>query len=554
MTTSQNDPAQSPAANLLVIAPPGCGKTQLLARRAAYLIPQLEPNQRILALTFSNKARENLADRLRRVIGSHAFRRYIRMRNFHGHASELLRAHGKTIGLDPGFPQPTSRALDQVVKAQLAGLSIAAAAERRKAMESTLGWAKQEPRTDTEVTDILVAAGNADAIAVEAAWREAGLMSYDDLLRHAQRLLHVDAIANLYQHHYGAVLVDEFQDLSLQQLDLALRSVTTSRTFVGDPLQGIYTWAGARPVEVEAQLRVLSGAPMALTQSYRSSPAVLGVVNAASAPLGGLPLTAAEPGQWPYGGAAASVTFPTGTDEASWITAQSAAILTRDPQSRIGVIARAGWRRRVVDDAFAASDVPFTRWDLAIDNPVVLDILRTAWRKLPAHSDLTALESAALDGLETSDSNTFDDVTDALVTLSGMAQQAGSVQRALAQLKIRERNEATPAPGVHLLNAHTGKGQQFDWVFIPGLEDFHMPSGQARTQLERDEEHRVLLVMLSRARHAIVLSRAQSLISKAGKPYRTTESIYWQRLASISSMQRGMFEAHIASYHRPVAY
>jgi len=551
MTAADPDPAHSTAANLLVIAPPGCGKTQLLARRAAYLIPQLRPNQRILALTFSNKARDNLADRIRSVVGSQAFRRYIRIRNFHGHATELLRAHGATIGLDPGFTQPTDRALGEPVRARFAGLSAAVASQRRKAMDAAMGWAKQQPLDDQQVMELLVSTGNADALAVERAWRQSGILSYGDLLRHVQRLLHNDAVANLYQHHYGAVLVDEFQDLSPQQLDIALRTVTTCRTFVGDPLQGIYTWAGARPVEVEAELRNLCGPPLSLTLSYRSSPTVLSVVNAVSAPMGGLALTAAEPARWPGGGAAASATFATGIEEGCWIAQQCVAIMARDPAASIGVIARAGWRRRVIDSAFASSDVPFTRWDLAIDNPIVVDILRAAWRTLPARSDIDALERMALSGLPAGDSDTVNDVADAITDLRDMAADTGSVTRALAQLHIRERTEAAAGPGVHLLNAHTGKGQQFDWVFIPGVEDFHMPSGLARTEAERAEEDRVLLVMLSRARHAVTVSRARSLISNAGRPYSTGESAYWQLVAGKCPMVRDVFEAHIVGYKRP---
>jgi DNA helicase II / ATP-dependent DNA helicase PcrA len=277
---------------------------------------------------------------------------------------------------------------------------------------------------------------------------------------------------------------------------------------------------------------------------------VLAVVNAASAPLGGFALTAAEPACWPGGGAAASVIFATGIEEGRWIIQQCAAIMARDPVASIGVIARAGWRRRVIDSAFASSDVPFTRWDLAIDNPAVVDILRAAWRSLPSRSSIDALEEKALSGLAIGDSDTFNDVTDAISALRDMAADAGSVTRTLAQLRIRERTEAAAGPGVHVLNAHTGKGQQFDWVFIPGVEDFHMPSGQARTEAELAEEHRVLLVMLSRARHAVILSRAQSLISNAGNHYNTKESVYWQPLAAVCPMSRDALEAHIASYQR----
>jgi ATP-dependent exoDNAse (exonuclease V) beta subunit len=60
----RNNRYPHPQSNLPLIAPPGCGKTELLAQRAAYLIPTLEPHQRILALTFSNRAKANLGERL----------------------------------------------------------------------------------------------------------------------------------------------------------------------------------------------------------------------------------------------------------------------------------------------------------------------------------------------------------------------------------------------------------------------------------------------------------------------------------------------------------
>ncbi|WP_327418451.1 UvrD-helicase domain-containing protein [Streptomyces sp. NBC_01233] len=64
----------------------------------------------------------------------------------------------------------------------------------------------------------------------------------------------VEKNARLYPLHYGAVPVDEFQDMSPQQLEIALASSSTSRTFGGAPLQGIFSWAGARPAEVEREL------------------------------------------------------------------------------------------------------------------------------------------------------------------------------------------------------------------------------------------------------------------------------------------------------------
>lgn len=99
----------SRASNLLVTAPPGCGKTDVLARRAAALIPRLKPGQRILALTFSNKARENLRARLREVLGSSSACRFVTVRNYHGHALEIVRAHARTLGVPAHEMDPPSR-------------------------------------------------------------------------------------------------------------------------------------------------------------------------------------------------------------------------------------------------------------------------------------------------------------------------------------------------------------------------------------------------------------------------------------------------------------
>jgi DNA helicase-2/ATP-dependent DNA helicase PcrA len=114
----------------------------------------------------------------------------------------------------------------------------------------------------------------------------------------------------------------------------------------------------------------------------------------------------------------------------------------------------------------------------------------------------------------------------------------------VSNLQVRDPH-APIQSGVHLLNAHTGKGQQFDWVFIPGLEDFHIPSGQAKTPSEKAEEERVLLVMLSRARHGLIVSRANQLISKAGRPYSTSQSQWWESIAESCVMSKADLKAHI---------
>ena len=99
LTPEQSEAVTSDSDHLMIVAPPGCGKTEVLAHRAAHLIGSLEKNQRVLVLTFTNKARSNLEERLRSVLGQTRTRQRIVVRNFHGFAAQVIRAHGRTIGL-----------------------------------------------------------------------------------------------------------------------------------------------------------------------------------------------------------------------------------------------------------------------------------------------------------------------------------------------------------------------------------------------------------------------------------------------------------------------
>lgn len=542
--------AASELANVLVVAPPGCGKTEVLAQRAAFLIGRLKPGQKILALTFSNKARQNLRERLVRELGPSRCHRYVTVRNFHGHAAEILRAHARTIGLEPDFSHPGRQTLKIAIKPHTAKLPPRDAAAITREIAEALSAAKQQPLDDHEVLVALANAGSSAALGIERNRQSTGLLHYDDLLRHAQRLLRIKAVANLYQQHYGALLVDEFQDLTPQQFDIALRSVSRHRTFVGDPLQGIYTFAGARPDLVEAELRQLCGEPMRLTTSYRSSPAVLAVVNTVAESMGSPPLTSACPEQWFEGGASAAVRFTTEDAETEWIVNTARSILARNPVAKIGVIARSSFRRESVDTAFADADIPSTQWDLAVQNPQIMDTLRIAAEGLAASASLDDLKTRALSGMPAADVDTHQEVAEAIGQLKRSAPRTGTIGEAFTTLPMRDSSAAI-GPGVHLLSAHTGKGQQFDWVFVPGFEGGHIPDFRADADAEQREELRVLLVMLSRARHAVVLTSAVRRIARSGFPYEPGESRWWTWVTAACAMGREDFAAHVGRFESP---
>lgn len=542
---TQQRAADSGERNLLAIAPPGCGKTELLAMRAVSLIPRLRPNQKILALTFTNRAKANLSDRLRQLLGPQRLRRFVTVRNFHGHATNVIKSHGDTLGLNPSaLTFPTTQTLNKA----LSQLSADAAAKR--AAEELLGQVKRDLLNDDEVDALLEQTGDAVALHVERERIANGQLHYDDLLRHAQRLLHVDAIANLYHQHYGAVLVDEFQDLSLQQLDVVLRTCTTWRTFAGDPLQGIYSWAGADPDTVEAQLRVLSGDPVELTVSYRSSPAVLDMVNGLSKTMGATPLTAHDLDKWADGGATATLTFNDRTEEAKAVFTISAHIANGDPTATIGIVTRSAGRRTAIDNAFAsAPQVRCRRWDLAIDDPIIRDRIQRVVASLPKGATVDEARHAALATLDPSDVDTVEDLGNAFDQLAQHDGADASARQVFARYRhTDDGEEVAVGPGVHLLNAHTGKGQQFDWVFVCGLEKGQVPSYFSKTSAAIAEEKRVLLVMLSRARHGLIITRIMKANGRYG-PFEVEASPWFAGLQSAAAMTGQQLTDHIKALY-----
>lgn len=515
--------ATSPTDNLLVIAPPGCGKTEVLASRAAFEIPALEKNQKILALTFTKKARTNLEERLRALISEPQVRRRVSVRNFHGFSAELVLAHGRTIGLDVnGIALPK-------IGTQRAAFKKAGGGREIYAAEALLSRVKRHPYTDEEVLQALREedpdAVTRLAIAVELERQASNQLHYDDILRHAQRLLQIPAVARLYQAHYGCVIVDEFQDLSLQQLDIALRACSRKRTFAGDPFQGIFSWAGAEPERVESILRGQSGEVIRLRESYRSSPKVIDVINSIGTQLD--PDSELHPSPemiWPNGGCSAKLVFETSLQEAEFVRDLARRLLTADPSTSIGVICRSGWRRRTIDEVFA-SELEFSvrRWDIAIEDPEILHLIQTAVAGLPRGASVNEAREATLSTVEETDVETRSLLIDAFDSLekSGFAS-ASSVVRSIRNFEPG----GVVGPGVHLLSAHSGKGQQFDWVFLIGMEEKHIPDSRSSGE-SLTEEQRVLLVMLSRARYGLVVTRSRTRDGQYG-PFQIRPSRWWQ--------------------------
>jgi DNA helicase II / ATP-dependent DNA helicase PcrA len=502
--------------DILVLAPAGCGKTESLAMRATAVCTRgdVRPPRKVLAVTFSNKAKDNLAARMRSFMGS-SWRERVTVTNFHGLAGRLVRAHGDQVGLqrDVIFPEKAWLAR---TKTEL-GISWA----NSDPFDQALRQAKRDAVGDDVVMNRLLASGHAAAIAFEERLHEESRLDHDDLLRHAARLLAIPDVRSLYQAHFGLVMVDEVQDLTTMQLSIVEAVGVDRITYAGDPAQGIYSFAGAEPNAVFAAIRGRQPEIIEFNESYRSSPAVLAAVNVLAAELGTTQLRCADPDRWPDDGQVVIVKRNSPEEEASALTAIVQALVDRYANASIAIVVRRQTRMQVLKAALETAGQTFEDWSVPTHVPKVVELLkRFVQEAVSSENDtpgqLAALEYACRSQLEESDAAGLDEVSAACEDLRVLTTGGMSLEEAVATCRKAPSTDKPVTPGVHLLNGHLGKGQEFDWVVVLGLEDGQIPDFRASTQDEIQEELRVLHVMVSRARHGLVLTRSATTNTRYG--------------------------------------
>lgn len=529
---------------LLVAAPAGCGKTEALAFRVAGLLDraQVAHPRRVLVTSFSNRARDNIRDRLKDYVPAIVMRDRVTVANFHGLSARLIRAHGRVIGIDPNLILPESDWVGEECQRRALGWNF------RRAVEDLLRRTKQEAADDAAVEQVLIDAGNGDALDIERQRVADGRLTYDDLPRLAELILANDTVAELYRNHFSAVVVDEFQDLTPQQLRIVNRIGFGRTTFAGDLAQGIYGFAGAVPAEVDRQVRAECADVIEFADSHRSSPAVLSMVNALAALTGGQELASARPDSWPSGGLAAGIKFESVESEASFAINFAKAILDRVPAQRIGVIARTAGRRRFVDAAAELSGLPVHRWDDGVLDTDTARVVRSMLRRLKVADLFAATDPvefmrnlADIDAIIEPD--TRRNVVEALGWCLDRVNEGLSTQQIRGRIKVGDDTTLLNAPGLHLLSGHIGKGQQFDWVVVVGAEDGVIPDFRATTDEAELEEARILSVMVSRARHGVVVACAKQVPALTGRIMNRTPSRFYRQLRAAEFTDHAGVEA-----------
>ncbi len=275
---------------LLVLAAAGTGKTRTLVHRVAYLIEQGVPPERILLLTFTNRAAREMLERAEKVVGEAA--QSIWSGTFHSICARFLRRYGTTLGYSPGFQiideDDQKKLLADIIKSTVADPKDFPKKEVVAKMISE-AMNEQKPvgyiasRWQTKAAGFTPEEIEKVAEKYDARKRELGAMDFDDLLVNGLKLLkEKENIRRMLQEHFLHVLVDEYQDTNGLQAEFTdiLAGKHRNILAVGDDFQCIYTWRGAQIANIlEFPERWAGCRTIKLERNYRSVPGVLDLAN-----------------------------------------------------------------------------------------------------------------------------------------------------------------------------------------------------------------------------------------------------------------------------------
>ena len=363
LTAPQREAVTHVDGPLLVLAGAGSGKTRVITRRAAYLISQAGAAYHVLAVTFTNKAANEMRERLIALgVGDR-----LMACTFHSFCARLLRIHHDRAGVDPNFTIYDEVDRKKVVEEALDRCDLRTEQFRPRFVTARISRAKNAMATveafkesATDWTDRSVARIYE---AYEAILGDNRALDFDDLLMRVARLLHTDEeLRAELEDRYRYLLVDEYQDTNVAQYEVA-RSLAREHKNIcvtGDPDQSIYRWRGA---DITNILRFEEEYPDArvvrLEQNYRSTKRILSAADA----LINNNVDRKSKGLWTENDEGAAVRVVECEDEAaegSWIAAQIQGQLSEGRRpSDMAVFYRNNALSRSVEEAFITARIPY---------------------------------------------------------------------------------------------------------------------------------------------------------------------------------------------------
>ena len=286
LNPDQEEAVYHPGGPLLVVAGAGSGKTRVLTQRIAWLISQGIHPQEILAITFTNKAAEEMRSRVSDLVGPVA--RNMWVTTFHKMCVRILRQHAEAINYPKQFTIYDSQDSKRLISYVIRDMGLDSKKFPPNAAQSRISLWKNELIGFAQAFDTaehVVARRHAEVYReYQARLIRAGAMDFDDLLVNVVRLFESHPeILKIYQERFKHILIDEYQDTNQAQnrIVLMLGALHHNVCVVGDSDQSIYKFRGADLRNIE-QFETAFGETtvVVLAQNYRSTQTILTAANA----------------------------------------------------------------------------------------------------------------------------------------------------------------------------------------------------------------------------------------------------------------------------------
>lgn len=364
LNDAQREAALHTTGPLLIVAGAGAGKTTTVTRRIAHLIASGVPSRAILALTFTNKAGQEMRERVHHTLQGQGGGIPL-VATFHTLGVRLMREFHAELGVPRHFSiwdrddsvRATKRILKSFGDEESVPRQVFGALSKAKGIGKTVSEYQSSTRSSFEQ----VVARTWDAY--ERTLREEGALDFEDLLVRTRNLLRDnDRIRALLNNRWTHITIDEYQDTNLVQYDIArlLAGAAQNLCVVGDVDQCIYSWRNADIGNLLQFEKTFAGTKtVLLEENYRSTRTIITAANAIiEKNIRRVPkklFTNKETGDplFLYGGGSE-------LDEAYFIAQKTREILSKGvTPSEVAVLYRENFQSRALEDAFLRSGIPY---------------------------------------------------------------------------------------------------------------------------------------------------------------------------------------------------
>ncbi len=349
---------------LLLLAGAGSGKTRVITHRIAYLIATHGvPGPAVLAVTFTNKAAEEMRQRVRELLSHPSPADSPLLSTFHSFCVRLLRRDGANLAqIRPGFTTQFNIYDDDDQLALIkSGYRALGLSEEAVQYRQALSWISNRKSQQTTPNEAYAKAKDAREARLaqiyeryEGGLRQANALDFDDLLQEAVRVLrHDEELRERYRRRFEFVMIDEYQDTNRAQYEL-MRLLTGGHgnvAVVGDEDQSIYGWRGADIRNIlDFERDYPDATVIRLEQNYRSTKTILEAASAVVAH------NTERKGKWLWteSGEGAPVGVYEGLDaenEALFVADTIEKLLREDPSRHVAVLYRTNFQSRQIEEA-----------------------------------------------------------------------------------------------------------------------------------------------------------------------------------------------------------